>query len=733
MGNASLTYLRTFQSAQSGSRASDTNFTRTFTDESGRMISTRPSSSIHKNIAFTASRVQSFGSTSDPKTGKVFPFDPAQHESRPKLGPFHPSFALAESGVRKVIETFLEIYDEQVSEGYGNDALPKVVEKRLRPFADVRKHYPPSGPVACLGSAGDGKSTTTNNVLGSETIAPESGGNTRGTSVPHEYISASPQQTDRFVVTAVTPKDITTVVSRHVDNIITYKTLNRKEWEEGEDEEYLRKYHTGSTFFVTLLPHTDGFASKEDAEGVFRDLISSASTTEQLGQDVEEMKERLNRSIEASMREMGFTSYQMSYTANSAGELMNVFSTTSRPGRNHQDAHPSVLLSKVVISQHSDLHGAGIIWADLPGIGDSNLTVVESMRAYLKTAGTVLAFVNHLRCATNENFDAMLMECIQLRKMHNTVAVVTKIDNQNPLTDAERMELPEADCRSLESAERELAVLKDKSQEVFTKKMEVMRANDFQAFMPLEFEYQKLQRLIPLLDAKILQIQIGHRNRDAAMALKGKFRALTNSKHAPDLRVIFVGNQAHQSHRKGYDVSKPLSLDLQATGILELCCLLLESTVAGQMQKLSLFTRKNYPHTFRGIVGLLTKTKMEMKEQVELLLENALSAMQGLVASVEDALETSFQSHIVAALGKQLPPCFEYLSADRNWKQKNMRAALFTSSRPLCMNGACTTHKLSRPSAGSKDNGGQSKDQRRRRQSRLGHVHPQGSRREARA
>ena len=309
---------------------------------------------------------------------------------------YSPSFLKAEKCINRIVKQFLGVHDTIKANGHHNEAVARVCTE-LRKFLVPAAHYKAIGPVACLGPAGVGKSSTINSILSQESAAPEHDGDERGTYVVHEYLGPSPTQVTPYVVEVPfrPQKTIASLVIRHQDSI-TKAQLPEEELDDDVEDDLEQKSQTGLEFFHHLLCNHEDFATLDDVMTFFDDHKDDQRgiTEDIMGRIVDLMDER------------DLCDEQETYECVDERELNQVFKKISRPvrsrGNKNKTPSPWPLVSKVKVRQDLDLLRSGLVLADTPGINDTNLTVVENTTNYLKDADSILIFASIKRISDNK-------------------------------------------------------------------------------------------------------------------------------------------------------------------------------------------------------------------------------------------------------------------------------------------------------------------------------------------
>ena len=575
--------------------------------------------------------------------GKVAPYNSFASEGRPCLGIYNRSFTEAEKMAFVICQKFLEVLDQLKQEGYSNPEIENICDNNLKQFLCVRDCYPSIDPVACLGAAGHGKSSFMNCILNQLGAAHESDSGQRGTNIVHEFSAMCKGQTEKYRVAApyYDEAQIDSLVRKHCQNIFTYlHHQTDDDYNEDEVEELRKKYDTATEFFRLMLCDRPEFNTADAADAYFE---SRQSDSENMV--VTELKKYIE--IFKDKRELqGGIEY---HSAEGVDELTDVFRKVSRVPKMSTEPHPWPIIPKVQIHQDNDLLNAGVVLGDTPGVADSNHSVVDTTTNYIKGAGTILVFEKFQRITNSETLDKNLRECIRLGRMHATHLIVTMIDNGQTIKPADRVELSPEDREKLKAAEQVVSSLKSEEKVI---KHGTEAAKDVEEMKKLSKALENKAVELAGAEARVAQVAIELKTREVANGLKGKFRRLDRSKTAPDLQVHFVSNSQYQKHLSGYDAKTPPILDVEGTGVPTLRRMLYTIPARGKVTTLSRICGTLLPNAFESITGILTKSRLQRKADVEKVITSVMSKKTRLVDDVTAELTTSFESQVVKVIGE---------------------------------------------------------------------------------
>ena len=584
------------------------------------------------------------------------PYDVRSQEQRPFLAIYSPSFEKAEECVTTVVKDFLAIHDKIQADGYDNEAVARVCDE-LRKFQTLTKHYKPIGPVACLGPAGVGKSSTINSILSQKMAAPEHDGDERGTYVVHEYLGPLPTQVTPYAV-EVPFRDTHTVdalVIRHQNNIIKAQ-LPEEELDEDVDDDLEQKSDTAIEFFHNLLCNHKDFRTLDDVKSFFEDRED----------DQQGATEEILHHIQQFLEARNLRNNQEFYECIDERQLNDVFKKVSRPFRTRGNANktptPWPLVSKVRVRQDLDLLKSGLVLGDTPGINDTNLTVVENTTNYLKDADSILVFASIKRVSKDTALDQALRDCIVLGKMQSICLVITMIDSKEPFSSYERDGLDQSDLDALEAKEEGIAAVNFQIRDVEAlKRMETN--ND--RFRALDVQLEALARKVLVANAELKQLVVEIHCNAVRASLKDKLKKLTKNNAAPELKVLFISNTQYQKHVSGYDALDLPALDVQATGIPALRQLLYGIPARGKLETMKMIAKHRVPQAIKGISGILNKSTLERKEEVRQEVEQHMYLFDALVPGLVKSILRSFRKQISAEVNKN----------DEKWTERGEKLA----------------------------------------------------------
>ncbi|KAK5137105.1 hypothetical protein LTR08_001114 [Meristemomyces frigidus] len=584
--------------------------------------------------------------------GMVPGYKASSHEAYPRLAIYHSSFRLAEDLVTEVCDAFCTELFELKLDGYLNPEIDVICEggHGLLYYRVPHDRYPLVGTVGCLGPSGVGKSSFVNSMLDQKKAALENDSD-RGTYVVHEYMRPLYNQTSVFeiLVPYLPLNQIRRLVEKQHDIVTDYRD-HPNDLDDGEEDELRAKFDTALDFFCALLCNRQDFASVDDAEEFFLSKKDDAN---------EYVVELLHEYIEIFLKTRNINDGYESFTAETETELNDVFKKVSRPSKARdgmrRQPSPWPLITKVQICQSNKLLNADVILADTAGVTDTNQTVVQNTQRYLKQASTVLIFSGHKRIEKDPLVDQHLRQCIQLGKINNLALVVTMIDTKELYKDTEKEDLPPAEKALLDQAEGRVAAAQAEEVKLIGERDEASD-KDFRA---IQTRLNYLQSEIALAANAVKQIAVQIRCREIREKMKGRLGKLNNSKYAPELPIHFISSAAYQKHVDGYNPRQPPTLDLEGTGIPALRRMLYDVPARGKINTLSRICTSRLPNIFNGILGVLTKSKLERKGEVEKLIIKILAGQESLVDGIVAEVKEKFTLRILSMIKEN----------EANWKE----------------------------------------------------------------
>lgn len=468
----------------------------------------------------------------------------------------------------------------------------------------------------------------------------------RGTYVVHEYVGPQYNQTALFEVHVpyLRRNQIKNLVSRHYSNIMD--CLDRQaDVDEDDSDELVMMLETGLDFFCAFLCDREEFKDRENAEDFFESRRSDREA---------DVVDELMNYVHDFLEQRDLKENHEIFTAENEAELNEIFKLVSRPSRSKSGSDrgpqpsPWPLITKVQIRYDNHLLNTGVVLADTAGVTDSNTSVVSNTMQYIKRAGTVLIFASHKRIDKDPQVDRHLRECIQQGKMRNLILVVTQIDNKQVYKGMEKEDLPLAERALLDQAESHITALKVEE----TNLAKAKKGASDQEFRTIQDRLEQLELQKAAAQTALAQLSVEIRCRDIKEKLTGRLRKLEKSKKAPDLPIKFISSVAYQQHVAGYDPRVPPTLDIKATGIPELRLMLYDIPARGKISTLGRICRNILPNIFSGILGVLTKSKLERKEEVEKLINRVLKTQRLVVDDTFADVQRLFQARISKTISR---------------------------------------------------------------------------------
>ncbi|KAK4505324.1 hypothetical protein PRZ48_003287 [Zasmidium cellare] len=572
----------------------------------------------------------------------------------PRLAAYHPLCEQTEHDIAQLCEEFISIYTQRKVAGFDSDEIESIAGQ-LEAYRDVTKHYPPTKPVALAGPMGAGKSRTINSILDQPGLALDSDASDRGTNVIHEYLGPHTGQKAKYHVDVVyySSAQLYSRIANLVQSIYDYlKPQKDNGDDEAEDLQDLRaKFYNSLNFFRTVLCDYEDFDSQDAATVFFEDHYKAKTPKEELTEILESLFDEFKTSRRV-------VNDKESYTASDETELSRVFAEVSKPQDvDFQQPHPWPIIQKMQVRvRDSDLLKKGALIADTPGVADSDELVVNSTTMYLQDVGIVLIVSPILRTQRLNDLNDLLRQCLVLGKAERTYLVMTKIDQKDALRPHEKANLKPQFRQAIEAADAELMKLSQEMADLNIKKdvlfaQLVSDPSKAREFQETHLRLHQLPSLIKEQEAKIFQVAVEARNDDTEQLLKNKFRELSKSGRAPDLKTLFVSNEEYQLFAQG----KPTRLDPATTGIPSLQHMLYQVPAFDKFGTLQSIVEDHVAVSFRGAILSLTKTKLERKVHVENRLLRVLKQNGAITDSLKRSIERIFEQVLAGAFDKREP------------------------------------------------------------------------------
>ncbi|KAI5358374.1 putative P-loop containing nucleoside triphosphate hydrolase [Septoria linicola] len=441
--------------------------------------------------------------------------------------------------------------------------------RNIDQIKDLKLVYSESKPVALVGSMGAGKSQLTNALLGLSGAAITSD-STRGTNTILEFRAPKGDQTTKFILEIVcySADQIKGQLWGYICKIHDYFQLRVQIADAGEDadfdpaelEEQRRHYSTACTILLTVLCGSDILGTQLQDLETFKSFLDTNIDGRARIDDpgLIELCNTICEAVTAFLELQGVSNDVKAFEVDDIDALEDAMYETIRPSiSDESQQHLWPLVRKAVVHYDSkELLNMGVVIADMPGLQDTNETIVDNTSAYLAAAGTILLAAPVTRIAELTEIDEYLRRCIQLRKAKNIVLVATKADMlAKVLKPADRKKLSPQDDASIRSAEDEISAIEQELADREGEKSRLVEAEEWKAVHDYVVETPDLKsRMARAVRKRTRAVrQLTKTNLEAQ--LNGKLRDLSHSGHGPDLKVVFSSAQTLEQHIDGSGLS----------------------------------------------------------------------------------------------------------------------------------------------------------------------------------
>ncbi|KAF1827424.1 uncharacterized protein K489DRAFT_16058 [Dissoconium aciculare CBS 342.82] len=589
----------------------------------------------------------------------------------PRLAAYCPTFRQTEDLVAFTVNKLTRAHENISQElAFSDEAIKYVCNEELVRVRRPQNLYPVYGSVACLGPAGAGKSSTVNSLLGKDTVAIEHDGGDRGTYVVHEYHGSHRNQETAFhvVITFRSPSAVDKLVKQHYDIIRRYlasqdensadEDLSRGT-EADDEEERKARYLESLDFFSELLQMScDEFGSQNSTERFF---IKAREEEEEEDDDDDDDDDddgdsggggggdddgRRHHDVLGDLCDKikkvdGYQESALELTVTDQAALGDVFMQFARPTVHGIFVNALWrLIDKIAVYHDSDILNTGLVLADAPGTGDSDPTVRCNTDCCISSSSAVLVFADISRCKDNEELRRNLRKCITSGKERQTCLVVTHIDEKKHFASHEKAHITPA-MVSL----RETIVCCEKA--IAASEKEKEDATEFAQLQSLDRRIKAQQTKLVGAEAELTQLTVKANCTLNDARLRDTWRKLSPSKQAPELKIFYVSNSEYRKHLSG---KRPL-LDFETTGIPSLSTHIYELAARGKAETLRHIVEIRLPNLIRGINGILNKTPMERKTEVESVVQSSLAQyLPEIISSLLQSVMRHVQQNLVSTV-----------------------------------------------------------------------------------
>lgn len=569
------------------------------------------------------------------------------NDKRPRLAAYHPYVRILEDEMPKICCAFLTHYRNHKEKGYYNSVLDGVYLKILE-VCNPKLKYPVPKAAAFIGPMGVGKSQLINALLDVPEIALTSDTD-RGTNIVHEFTGVKPYQEALFVIDAIyyAPKQMRQRIQEYCEACFKLFQLLLKQQDEPDsvqdtdfqDAEDGADSAIETLFTVLYESEKDDFSSQEALGQWLKEQFDEGTT---LGQVVNVFME----SVTTFMADRGVRNGMESHNASSISELAEVDQCLSRPTKCVKaQRHPWPLLHKTVTHFDHDVLNQGVVLADTGGLGDRNQAVVKATKSYAHSAGTLFVVAPFLRCSDNADLNDQLKFADLARKMHTTRVILTKIDEKGKAID--KKSLPVAARDAIDASEKDILQLEQRKDFLAAEKTRLGQLQQWEEYQAVDKELDKLPERLQKEKNRLYQHKVLGRNARVAYDMRGKYRQIAHSKHAPDLQTHFTSATEYEKHQQNMVGDEAPRLDLAATGIPAIRKVLYAIPAKPNFDTLSSISTRVLPKLFEKVISITTKTPFQRHHEVRTAIKHTLDTQCQSVGDVlQSQLVATYTEHI---------------------------------------------------------------------------------------
>lgn len=273
----------------------------------------------------------------------------------------------------------------------------------------------PHTVFALLGSAGSGKTSTLNNLLGIPDLAVSDAAMESVTQTPQSFSHRAGQSTRFSVkVSFLNGRSIEILLRKCITDLVAYVDA-MSDNDSDENGSAHDSAESSRQVLDDLFSHQNGLKELEDVEEFLeaRELRVDGQISEPALQSLyQQIRERaFSEGIDLDAREVKFT-------ASDTGGLHGQATIFSERGGF------APLVSSIRTQLHSPLLAMGIEIADLPGYSDTNDHLHKTSSEYLKECTKVIFVADLVRCMTTPEVKKRLRETIKLKGAENVILIL---------------------------------------------------------------------------------------------------------------------------------------------------------------------------------------------------------------------------------------------------------------------------------------------------------------------
>lgn len=564
-------------------------------------------------------------------------YDDQQEKEASLLAVDQPCFREAEKLVPRICDMIIDAVEGLQKRGYHDEEIVMIMGNRLKNYRFVSQVYPPTDATGFLGDTAAGKSSLINALLNQENAAAECDEGDSGTSVIQEFHFTDVGQSAPVTATVWyhSPNKRRALVRKHFRDIWDYQHVDQDELDNDEFKVVETNNATALEFFTSLLCDRQEFDTITKTAAYIGSVAS---------RDDKAAGDNLEEFITQYLKTLNHVEHTTTINGDSISDINRKLRCYRGPVKTANGAaaasSPWPIMRKIKTHLRARILSEGAVLADLPGTTDINKNRVLTTREYVNSCGTIVVAHPIARIRSQDTVWSNIVECIRAGKQSDIVLVCTKVDAMTH--DAER-EMPEKDRLILKNLQSEKEALEQEVEDL------QMQLEDAEADGDGDDEYRTINRDLKEMikqkaaaTAKWKQEGILLRNRRNIEALQKKFKELTRSSR--ELPVFCVSNTIYQEHMRGYDITNPPNLSVQATDIPRLRQHIFEIPAKQKKAALMKLCTKDLPRVLLAIEMQCSKTRLERKQHVESKVVKPFIDFQGLLNVLKSNLKHDFEA-----------------------------------------------------------------------------------------